>query len=96
MQEHYSQTHSFVPTAGKYEVTLPKKPNAPALGESRSQALQHFKANERSLLRTGTWEKFQAVVQEYLDLGRAQHVTDTELTTPIMDCYYLPMPRGRQ
>ena len=71
VQSHYSNHHSFLPTLGRYEVTLPKTPDAPTLRESRSQALQHFTSNERSLLRKGTWEKFQAVVQEYMDLGHA-------------------------
>ena len=91
VQNHYALNHTFIPTAGKYMVTLPKKPDAPSLGESRSQALQRFKDNERSLIRKGTWEKFQAVVQEHLDLNHAQPVTPQKLTTLITNSYYLPM-----
>ena len=36
VRTHYSNTHVFLPTVGRYEVTLPKKPDAPYLGESRS------------------------------------------------------------
>ena len=81
----------FIPSVGKYMVSLPRKEEAPELGDSRSQALQRFKSNERSLLHKGTWDKFQAVIQEYLDLGHAQPVSKEELTAPVQDCYYLPM-----
>ena len=91
VQKHYSNTHVFLPTAGRYEVTLPKKPDALPLGESRGQALQCYVSNERSLLRKGTWDKFQAVIQEYLDLGHARPVTPEELTLSSQDSYYLPM-----
>ena len=91
VQQHYDSTTTFVPSAGKYMVTLPRKDPAPVLGESRSQALQRFRSNERSLLRKGTWEQFQAVIQGYLDLGHAELVTPQELTTPTDSCYYLPM-----
>ena len=96
VQQHYSLTHTFVPSAGKYKVTLPRKSKAPALGESRSQALQRFKSNECSLLRKGRWEKFQAVVQEYLDLGHAQPVTQLELATPTQDWLLSPDARGHK
>ena len=32
VQQHYAQTHVFVPSAGKYMVSLPRKPMAPELG----------------------------------------------------------------
>ena len=91
VQQHYDSTHTFVPIVGKYMVTLPRKDQAPVLGESRSQALQWFRSIERSLLCRGNWEQFQAVIQSYLDLGHAQPVTQQELTTPTENCYYLPM-----
>ena len=69
------------------KLLCPKKPDAPTLGESRSQALQRFTSNERSLQRKGTWEMFQAVVQEYMDLGHAQLVTSEELATPVSECH---------
>ena len=72
-------------------MTLPKKDTTLKLGESRSRALVRFQRNEASLLRKGTWTKFQAVVQEYLDLGHAQLVTQQELDTPLQVSYYLPM-----
>ena len=71
VQKHYDITHVFRPDAGCYQVSLPRKPGMPALGESRNQALQRYHSNERALLRKGTWEPFQAVIQEYIDLGHA-------------------------
>ena len=61
MQEHYNLTHKFLPTAGRYEVTLPRLLEAGGLGESRTMALQRFFSNEKSLLKKGTWGKFQEV-----------------------------------
>ena len=77
--DHFSQTH--VHAAGRYKVTLQRKPDAPRLGvgDSRAQALQHYYANERLSGR----ESVQQVVQEYLDLGHA------ELRTRFS--YYMPM-----
>ena len=72
-------------------VSLPRKEGNLKLGESRNQALTRYKANERSLLNKGTLDKFQAVVQEYLDLGHARLVTPSELSAPASDSYYLPM-----
>ena len=90
VQQHYLDHHLFLLDTGRYQVTLPRKPDTPSLGESRSQALQCCTANERSLLRKGTWEKFQAVIQEYLDLCHAQLVPPSDLSTTI-ESYYLLM-----
>ena len=64
VQEHYNTHHAFLPNAGRYEVTLPRKPNTPSLGESRTQALQRYLSNEKSLMRKGNWHAFQKVTQE--------------------------------
>ena len=91
IQQQYADTHVFLPSVGKYQVTLPKKGQDLILGESRSQAVKRFHSYERSLLQKGNWKKFQDIIQEYLDLGHAQQVTEAELKTPVVDCYYLPM-----
>ena len=90
VQQHYTTNHVFIPSAGRYEVTLPRKPNTPPLGESLTQALQRYVSNERALMRKGTWEAFQKVIQEYLDLGHAQPVPSSSLD-PSLETYYLPM-----
>ena len=89
--DHYALTHTFLSDSGKYQVALPKKQGDLKLGDSRTQAMLRYKANERAVLRKGTWKKFQEVVQEYLDLGHAMLVTNDELQLPSSEAYYLPM-----
>ena len=91
IQEQYAATHVFLPQEGKYQVHLPKNDRGLILGDSRARALHRFETNERSLIRKGDWEKFQLVVQEYMDLNHAQPVTPQELKTPTPLTYYLPM-----
>ena len=91
VEQHYAHTHLFSPPAGRYVVTLPRRESTLQLGESRSKALNRYIRNEQSLLKKGTWTKFQAVVQEYLSLGHAQLVTPQEMCTPVQQSYYLPM-----
>ena len=91
VEKHYAASHVFCPTAGRYTVTLPKKNTTLQLGESSQTAKHRFLRTEQSLLRKGTWEPFQKVVQEYLDLGHAQPVTPQELCTPVHKTYHLPM-----
>ena len=62
----------------------------PPLRDSRSQALQRYRSNERAILRKNTWEPFQAIVQEYLDLGHAEPVPPHSLVSA-KEMYYLPM-----
>ena len=52
------------------------------LDESRAKAIQSFNANERSIIRKGTYEAFQKVVQEYLDLNHAELVPQSTLSVP--------------
>ena len=72
-------------------VTLPRKVDAPRLGESRTRALQRFYSNEKSLLRKGTWEEFQKVVVEYLELAHAHPCTKKESAMSDSEGYYMPM-----
>ena len=91
VQQHFSDTHYYSPTAGRYVVTLPKKVTTQQLGESFVTAKNRFIRNEAALLRKGNWTQFQAVVQEYLTLGHAQLVTQSEMCTPTCNTYHLPM-----
>ena len=90
VQAHYASTHIYLSSSCRYRVTLPRKTGLPPLGESRPQALQRYHANEQSILRKGNWTAFQAVVQEYLDLGHAQPVSEQTLSTT-KETFYLPM-----
>ena len=87
---HFKHNHVLLPV-GRYEVTLPKKFNAPLLGESRLQAVNRYMANERSILDKGTYDTFQGVVQEYLDLNHAEIVPPSEINKTVGKTYYLPM-----
>ena len=48
-----------------------------------------YRSNERAILRKNTWEPFQAVVQEYLNLGHAEPASPHSLVS-IKEMYYLP------
>ena len=76
---------------GRYMVKLPRKIPTPTIGESRSVALRRFLSNKKSLMRKGTWEKFEAVVHEYFSLEHAEEVPLAEVEVPHQDCFYLPM-----
>ena len=91
VESEYAATHSFVCSAGKYQVVLPRKQGKIQLGESKARALQRYHQNEKSLLRKGNWQQFQKVVQEYLDLNHARPCTAEELQLPASVSYYLPM-----
>ena len=91
VEEHYEATHVYVKSASRYMVCLPRKEDTTPLGESRGQALNRARANERSLLHKGTWKKFQEVVQEYLSLNHAQPVNPEDLNRPSALSYYMPM-----
>ena len=90
MIKHFADTHSYL-SSGRYSVALPRRSDCPPLGASRKQSLQRYTANERSILRKGTWKAFQAVVQEYLDLGHAEPVPDSQMTRSPANTFYLPM-----
>ena len=89
VQEHYSNNLSYNSISCRYTVRLPIRKESPALGDSRTQALQRFRANERGTINKGTYAKFQQVVQEYLDLGHAQPVNTSTIISN--QPYYLPM-----
>ena len=91
IQDQYSSTHSFNVELGKYQVVLPRNSKGLVIGESRSRAMKRFMANERALLSRGKYAQFQAVVQDYLDLGHAQLLDEQDFVVPTPSCYYLPM-----
>ena len=91
IQEHYAQTHRYSATEQRYTVTLPRRETTLCLGESKTRAERRFITNELSLSKRGHWEKFQAVVMEYLTLGHAQQITPAERLVKVERCYYMPM-----
>ena len=89
VQEHYLATLSYSAADKRYQVTLPRKPDAKPLGFSRDQAVSRFISNEKSVIRRKIYESFQAVIQGYLDLKHAEPVPlSADLPS---QHYYLPM-----
>ena len=85
---HYVSHTTYSPSDCRYQVTLPRKPGLFPLGESRSQAVSRYLSNERSILKRQVWEPFQHVIRQYLELGHAERVPLSEISTA---SYYLPM-----
>ena len=93
--KHFDGTHRRTPE-GRFIVPLPKKPNSPPLGESRSQAVRRFLSLERSLLSRGEFDAFNSVIREYFDLKHAEPVPDTDRDKPVQQVFYLPMHAVRK
>ena len=86
VMEHFVSNHSILPE-GRFQVTLPSKPDTHLLGESCLQAVKQFQANEASISRRGTWQTFQDIVQEYLDLGHAEPVPQTPSLSDVLHAH---------
>ena len=89
VEQHYTDTVIYSPLEQRYQVTLPKSPDIDSLGESKTQAFSRYLSNEWSIIRRGVWEPFQEVIQQYLDLGHAEHVPPTAAVPDRQ--FYLPM-----
>ncbi len=68
---------------------LPKKRNAPPLGDSRQQAIKRYIANEKSLQKKGKLPEFLEVLHKYHSLGHAEKVPVNQLKDG--PTYYLPI-----
>ena len=88
--QHFNVNHCRN-SEGRFVVPLPKKPDAEAIRESRSQAVRRFQALERSLVRKGRFPEFDAVMREYLDLGHAEKVPIEDMEKDPSEVFYLPM-----
>ena len=89
--DEYQETHSFVKSEGRYQVTLPRNKKDLQLGDSRTIAKKRYLSNERALLRNKHYPAFQRVVEEYFELNHARRVTAAELLLPETQVFYLPM-----
>ena len=87
----YADTHHYNQSKKMYQVILPRRMERRPLGESKTQALQRYFQNTKSLTRKGGLQKFREVLQEYVDLRHARLCTAEELQMPASKCYYLPM-----
>ena len=92
---HFRDNHSRT-DSGRFVVPLPKKPDAKAIGESRSQAVRRFLSLERSLHAKNQFDEFGSVMREYLDMGHAEQVPPSDLEKPQHQVFYLPMHAVRK
>ena len=88
--QHFDDHYEVLPD-GRYSVALPWVNNPPPLGDSRSMSLRRFSQNERSLIKKGKLQDFNAVMKEYLTLDHAELVPNEDLLHPPKDVFYLPI-----
>ena len=91
-EKHFEQSHKFIKSERRNQVTLPRTLGEKQLGESRSQALHRVKPNENSSIRKGRYSAFQNVMSEYIELGQAKPVSHQDLPLPSSSTYYMPAP----
>ena len=70
---------------------IPKKSNAPSLGESRLQAVRRFQSLERSLHSKSQFDELSTVMDEYFQQNHAELVPASDLEKPVSEVFYLPM-----
>ena len=88
VENHYSEHVRHNPPADRYEVELPRIPNSPELGESKSQAVQRYHSHERTCRAKGQEQQFHDQIKGYLEAGHAEKVPEEEISLP---SFYLPM-----
>ena len=88
--KHFKENHFRLPD-GRFAVPLPRRDNAPKIGESRSQAVRRFLSLERSLHAKGQLSAFADVIEEYFSHSHAEEVPVVDLQKPTHDVFYLPM-----
>ena len=88
--QYFKDNHHRTET-GRFVVPLPKMPHAKPLGESRSQAIRRFLTLERSLYSNSQFDPFNAVKEEYFEMGHAKPVPAADLEKLEQDAFYLPM-----
>lgn len=71
----------------RYQVALPRKQPELVLGASRPQAYTRLLQNQRSLIKKGTWGKFQEALRDYEVKDHAEPVPPHQLQR---QAYYLP------
>ena len=87
---HFDETHTLNKD-GRFVVPLPKNLDSKPLGESRMQAVRRFLSLERSLRAKNQFKDFATVMEEYMKLGHAEVVPDTDSRKSSNCVFYLPM-----
>ena len=91
VEQYFKETHLYDQSQLRYIVKLPRKEDPPSLGESRTQAINRARANERSLIRKGGLQPFQEVMKEYLTLHHAKEINVQEHQSQSTPSYYMPV-----
>ena len=91
VESHYQTTHKYLPDQQRYMVSLPKVVARLQLGDSRAQAVNRAKANEKSLIRKGSYSAFLTVIKETREGPVRKQVSSAELLQPASSCYYMPV-----
>ncbi len=87
---HYEKT-TIKTRDGLYQEKLPRRPDAPVLGDSRKQAERRLASTELSLKRKEKWDCFREVINDYFTNGHAELVPNEDLKKPASSVFYLPM-----
>ena len=88
--KHFEENHRRSGT-GRFIVPLPQKPQAKAIGESRTQAVCRFLTLERSLRSRNQFKELSDVIEEYFEMQHTELVPSTDLQKPTDQVFYLPM-----
>ena len=75
-----NNTHDYT---GRFAVPLPCKTSIKPIGESRTQAVWRLYSLERSLHKTGEFDKVNKVMQEYVDLNHSEPVPYWDKNMPM-------------
>ena len=87
---HFRENH-YKSKDGRFVVPLPCKPEAKALGESRTQAVRRFLSLERSLHSKNRFKEFSDVLEEYFEMDHAEQVPTDDVQKLPQQVFYLPM-----
>lgn len=87
-EEIFVATHTRDST-GRYVVTIPRKLNPPALGESRSLAIGCFRSLERKFARDpDLYQKYRTVIDDYMAKGH--FIVAATATSATHEQYFIP------
>ena len=89
VEQYFKDNHEYDSEQLKYQVRLPRLQDPPRLGESKTQAINRARANERSLIRKGRLDSFQEVMSEYTTLNHSQVVDSQGVQEE--ETYYMPV-----
>ena len=89
-EKHFKATTTRRPD-GRFVVKLPFKEEIGLLGDSLKQARRRLRSLLYRLERNPElYKKYNNFINEFLNLGHMEEVTDNELVRPHYNCFYMP------